>query len=69
MQAGVEGSVDVKTLLEADVKGEENLVVGELENGFRYPCSVSRCLAHLGVDLEVFAQICHSTKQAPSYSL
>eukprot|EP00798_Chlamydomonas_sp_ICE-L_P027064 gene27064-2297_t len=34
--AGVEGARDVTAMVHAEVQGEENLVVGQLENGFRY---------------------------------
>lgn len=34
--ADVDEAMDVKQLLEMDVKGEQDLVVGQLDNGFRY---------------------------------
>jgi predicted Zn-dependent peptidase len=35
-QAGVEGSVDVEAMLSARVKGNQQLVTGQLDNGLRY---------------------------------
>lgn len=36
MKAGVEGATDVRSLLASKMKGEPNLVTGQLDNGFRY---------------------------------
>ena len=35
-QADVEDAVDVEALLAMDVKREQDLVVGQLDNGFRW---------------------------------